>query len=436
VSAAGAHIAIEAAYRGEARRVLATLIRLLGGFDVAEEALHEAFAAAARQWPREGVPDNPYAWLVSADPYAWLVSAGRFKTIDRWRREKRLDGALPELAALTEPAPEPAMREAVEDDELRLIFICCHPVLTPDARIALTLREVAGLTTEEIARAYLTSAPTIAQRIVRAKAKIRDEAIAYEIPAAVELAKRLESVLQVIYLVFNEGYAATQGPDLTRTDLCVEAVRLARLLVALLDDPEAQGLLALMLMHEARRATRSDAAGDLVLLEDQDRSLWDRGLIAEAQGLIERAFASRRIGPYVLQAAIACAHATAASFGETDWSRIVSLYDVLARVDPSPVVALNRAAALAMRDGPEAGLAAIDATMSSGALDLYHLAHSARADMQRRLGLIEAADASYRRALALTQQPAERRFLEERIEELVAKDDVRGTTENGHSAPA
>jgi RNA polymerase sigma-70 factor (ECF subfamily) len=328
---------------------------------------------------------------------------------------------LPQLAALAEPAPEPAMAEAIQDDELRLIFTCCHPALAPDARVALTLRELAGLTTEEIARAYLSSAPTIAQRIVRAKAKIRDEAIPYEIPAAAELPARLESVLQVIYLVFNEGYAATEGPDLTRPDLCAEAVRLGRLAVELLDEAEAQGLLALMLLHEARRATRVDAAGDLILLEDQDRSLWDRGMVAEAQALIERAFASRRIGPYTLQAAIAGLHAAAPSFAETDWARILSLYDVLACVDPSPVVALNRAAALAMRDGPAAGLAAIEAAMSGGALDGYHLAHSARADMQRRLGMIEAAQASYHRALELTQQPAERRFLEGRMGQAAEK---------------
>jgi RNA polymerase sigma-70 factor (ECF subfamily) len=409
VSTAGPRDALEAAYRTEARRVLATLIRLLGGFDAAEEALHEAFTAAAEQWPRQGVPANPYSWL---------VSAGRFRTIDRWRREARLAGALPELTALAEPTPEPAMPEDIQDDELRLIFVCCHPALAPDARIALTLREVGGLTTEEIARAYLTPASTIAQRIVRAKAKIRDEAIPYEVPDRGELPMRLESALQVIYLIFNEGYAATQGPSLTRADLCAEAIRLDRLMVGLLDQPEAQGLLALMLLHEARRVTRVDASGDFVLLEDQDRALWDRALIAEADGLIGRAIASRRIGPYILQAAIASVHAEAAGTAETDWVQIVALYDVLSRVDPSPVVALNRAAAIGVRDGPQAGLAAIEAVMAQGGLDGYHLAHAARADMQRRLGLTEAARTSYRRALELTRQPAERRFIEGRLDQL------------------
>lgn len=409
MSTAGPRDALEAAYRTEARRVLATLIRLLGGFDAAEEALHEAFTAAAEQWPRQGVPANPYSWL---------VSAGRFRTIDRWRREARLTGALPELTALAEPTPEPAMPEDIQDDELRLIFVCCHPALTPDARIALTLREVGGLTTEEIARAYLTPAPTIAQRIVRAKAKIRDEAIPYEVPDRGDLPARLESALQVIYLIFNEGYAATEGPNLTRADLCAEAIRLGRLMVELLDQPEAQGLLALMLLHEARRATRVDASGDLVLLEDQDRTLWDRTLIAEADGLIGKAIASRRIGPYILQAAIASVHAEASGTTETDWVQIVALYDVLSRVDASPVVALNRAAAIAMRYGPQAGLAAIETIMAQGGLDGYHLAHAARADMQRRLGLTEAAKTSYRRALELTRQPAERRFIERRLDQL------------------
>jgi RNA polymerase sigma-70 factor, ECF subfamily len=411
MSAAGARDALEAAYRNEARRVLATLIRLVGGFEAAEEALHEAFAAAAEQWPREGVPANPYAWL---------VSAGRFKTIDRWRRQARLAGALPELEALAEDAPEPAMPEDIEDDELRLIFTCCHPALAPDARIALTLREVGGLTTEEIARAYLAPAPTIAQRIVRAKAKIRDAAIPYETPARADLPARLESVLQVIYLIFNEGYAATEGQHLTRADLSAEAIRLGRLVVALLDEPEALGLLALMLLHEARRMARADASGDLVLLEDQDRALWNRVGIAEAQSLIERALASRRIGPYVLQAAIVAVHAAAPSAGQTDWAEIVALYDVLLRIEPSPIVALNRAAALGMRDGPKAGLASIEAVMADGQLNDYALAHSARADMQRRLGLAKAAHASYQRALELTRQHAERRFLQRRLDQLAA----------------
>jgi RNA polymerase sigma-70 factor (ECF subfamily) len=388
--------------------VLATLIRLLGGFDAAEEALHEAFTAAAEQWPHEGVPANAHAWL---------VSTGRFKTISRWRRQARLETA---LVALSDTAPgatsiEPMQPEHIQDDELRLIFTCCHPALAPDARIALTLREVGGLTTEEIARAYLVSAPTIAQRIVRAKAKIRDDSIPYEVPARAELPARIESALQVAYLIFNEGYAATRGPSLTRDDLCAEALRLGRLMVELLDDSEALGLLALMLLHEARRLTRVDAAGDLVLLEDQDRTRWDRARIAEAQALIERALAARRVGPYLLQAAIAALHAEAASEAETDWAQIVALYDVLRRLDPSPVVALNRAAALGMRDGAAAGLAAIEAAQSEGGLDGYHLAHAARAEMQRRLGLTEAAHASYERALELTRQPAERRFLQARL---------------------
>lgn len=397
---------LDATYRREGRRVLATLIRLLGDFDAAEEALHEAFAAAAEQWPKDGVPANPYAWL---------VSTGRFRIVDRLRRRARLAGATPELLAMAIAEAPPPMPEHLPDDELRLLFTCCHPALAPDARIALTLREVAGLTTEEIARAYLTRAPTIAQRIVRAKAKIRDERIPYEVPAPADLPSRLESVLQVVYLVFNEGYAATEGPTFTRDDLAKEAIRLGRLLVALSDEPEAEGLLALMLLHEARRRARVDAAGDLILLEDQDRSLWDRALIVEAQGRIERALRSRRVGPFLLQAAIAAVHAEAPSARATNWTEVVALYDVLLRVDPSPVVALNRAAALAMRDGAEAGLAAVDAVMKDGALDAYALAHAARADMLRRLGRNEAARASYERALELTCQPAEQRFLASRL---------------------
>ena len=413
MSARAARDAVEAAYRADGRRVLATLIRLLGGFDAAEEALHEAFAAAARQWPADGVPANPYAWL---------VSTGRFRLIDRWRREARLAATLPELAALAGPVQpldqDAAMSEPLADDELRLIFTCCHPALPADARIALTLREVGGLTTEEVARAYLRPAPTIAQRIVRAKARIRDEALPYEVPPLAELPARLESVLQVLYLIFNEGYLATDGPSLTRADLSGEAIRLTRLLTGLLDDPEAQGLLALMLLHDARRAGRADAAGDLILLEDQDRTLWDRAAIAEATGLIERAFAARRAGPYLLQAAIAALHAEAPTFADTDWAQIVALYDVLGRIAPSPVVALNRAAALAARDGPRAGLAAVDAAMAPGDLDAYPLAHAARADLCRRLGETGAARDAYRRALDLTTQPAERRFLEKRLGEL------------------
>jgi RNA polymerase sigma-70 factor (ECF subfamily) len=409
---AGTRELLAVVYRSQARRVLATLVRLLGGFEAAEEALHDAFAAAAEQWPHKGVPENPYAWL---------VSSGRFKTIDRWRRQARLTDALPELAALADAEPEPAPAGPIEDDELRLIFICCHPALAPDARIALTLREVGGLTSEQIARAYLTPTPTIAQRIVRAKAKIRDLALPYEVPARDELPARLESVLQVLYLIFNEGYAASEGPSLTRDDLCAEAIRLSRILVQLLDEPEALGLLALMLLHEARRGARIDAAGDLSLLEHQDRALWNRERISEAEGLIERALHARRIGPYLLQAAIAAVHVEAPNAAATDWPQIVGLYDVLRRVDPSPVVALNRAVAVGMRDGPEVGLAAIEAVLAQGGLDDYHLAHAARADMQRRLGLSEAARVSYTRALELTRQPAERRFLEIRLSELSAE---------------
>ena len=328
-----ARIALEAAYRTEARRVLATLIRLLGGFEAAEEALHEAFAAAAEKWPAEGVPANPYSWL---------VSTGRFRSIDRWRRQARLTQALPELASLAEPISEPTVPEHIQDDDLRLLFTCCHPALAPDARIALTLREVGGLTTEEIARAYLVATPTIAQRIVRAKAKIRNDAIPYEIPSRAELPERLESVLQVIYLIFNEGYAATSGPDLTRADLCAEAIRLGALVVELSSDTDAIGLLALMLLHESRRTARVSAAGDLVLLENQDRSLWDHAAIERALALINRGLRTRRVGPYLVQAMIAAVHASTKTAGATDWSRIVALYDLLGRIDPSPVVALNR----------------------------------------------------------------------------------------------
>ncbi|WP_295814321.1 RNA polymerase sigma factor [uncultured Nitratireductor sp.] len=406
MSEAGARAAVETAYRGEKRRVLATLIRLLGGFDAAEEALHEAFAAAADRWPREGVPANPYSWL---------VSTGRFRMVDRWRRQARLAGALPQLAALADPASEPAIPEHIRDDELRLIFTCCHPDLPADGRVALTLREVGGLTTEEIARAYLTRPPTIAQRIVRAKARIRDDAIPFEIPARAELPSRIESVLRVIYLVFNEGYAATEGPVLTRADLSAEAIRLGRLMAGLIDDPEVAGLLALMLLHEARRESRVDEAGDVVLLEEQDRSRWDRALIYEARGLIDTALKAGRLGPYLLQAAIAGEHGAALNTADTDWRQIVSLYDILILVDPSPVVALNRAAALSMRDGSEAGLAAVDRAMAGGGLDAYHLAHAARADMLRRLGRDGEAKEAYRKALDLARQPAERRFLERRL---------------------
>ena len=407
---ADAHSALEAVYRAHGRRVLATLIRLLGDFDTAEEALHDACAAAAERWPIDGQPQNPYAWL---------VSAGRFKTIDRWRRKARLDTSLRELALEhDDDPPDDEEPNEINDDELRLIFTCCHPALTPDARIALTLREVGGLTTEQIARAYLVPTATIAQRIVRAKARIRDDALPYIVPPLAELPERLESVLHVLYLIFNEGYSATDGTELTRTDLSQEAVRLCRLVVDLLDDSEAVGLLALMLLHEARRDTRATPTGEIVLLEHQDRSKWNRNLIAEADSLIRRALTSRRFGAYTLQAAIAAVHAGAASVGETDWKQIVAFYDVLVRADPSPVVRLNRAAAIAMANGPAEGLAAIDDVFSGGALDDYYLAHSARADMYRRLGRIEDARAAYQRALALVRQGPERRFLERRIEQL------------------
>jgi len=402
---------IEAVYRSDSRRVLATLIRLLGDFDLAEEALHDAFAAAVEQWPREGVPANPRAWL---------ISTGRFKAIDRARRRARFDASVGELAErLDAEAREAEDRaidlEAVEDDRLRLIFTCCHPALPPDAQIALTLREVCGLTTEEIARAFLTAPSTIAQRIVRAKTKIRVAKIPYQVPSRTELPERLDAALHVIYLVFNEGYAASSGATLIRTDLSGEAIRLGRLLVELLPEPEGMGLLALMLLHESRRAARTSADGDLVLLDDQDRSLWNREQIGEGCGLVERALSSRRFGPYTLQAAIAAVHAEAPTAADTDWRQIVGLYDVLMRADSSPVVELNRAAAVAMRDGPAAGLALIDAILARGELADYALAHSARAELARRLGRTADARAAYERALALTRQEPQRRFLERRL---------------------
>jgi len=402
---------VEAVYRAESRRVFATLVRLLGDFDLAEEALHDAFRAALEQWPRDGVPDNPRAWL---------VSAGRFKAIDGIRRRARFD-AMEDVAEQVEAvADESAAQDAesIEDDRLRLIFTCCHPALPPDAQVALTLREVCGLTTEEIARAFLTSAPTVAQRIVRAKSKIRDARIPYEVPERTELAERLDAVLRVIYLVFNEGYAASSGATLTRHDLSGEAIRLARLLIELLPEPEALGLLALMLLHESRRAARATPAGDLILLADQDRLLWHREQIAEGLALAERALSSHRFGPYALQAAIAAVHAEAPSAAETDWAQIVGLYDVLWQANPSPVVELNRAVAVAMRDGPAAGLALIDAILARGDLTDYHLAHSARADFCRRLGKTAEARASYERALTLTRLEPEQRFLERRLAEL------------------
>ena len=401
----------DAIYRAESRRVFATLVRLLGDFDLAEEALHDAFRAALEQWPRDGVPANPRAWL---------VSAGRFKAIDGIRRRARFDSmedVAEQVDAVIDETP-PWDPESIEDDRLRLVFTCCHPALSPDAQVALTLREVCGLTTEEIAQAFLSPAPTLAQRIVRAKAKIRDARIPYQVPTPDELPQRLDSVLRVVYLVFNEGYSASSGPSLTRFDLSGEAIRLGRLLVELLPEPEVVGLLALMLLQESRRAARTLPTGELVLLNDQDRSLWNRDQITEGSSLVERALASRRTGPYTLQAAIAAVHANAVSASATDWDEIVGLYEVLLRVEPSPVVELNRAVAVAMRDGPAAGLALVDAILARGDLHDYHLAHAARADLCRRLGKTAQARASYKRAVALARQEPERRFLERRLAEL------------------
>jgi RNA polymerase sigma-70 factor, ECF subfamily len=388
--------------------VLATLIRLVGDFDLAEEALHEAFAAAVERWPRDGLPGNPFAWL---------VSTGRFKAIDVLRRRSRFDASVAELARQLETSVEPISLEdqPLEDDRLRLVFTCCHPALPPDAQIALTLREVCGLTTEEIAHAYLTAPRTVAQRIVRAKAKIRDAGIPYQVPARDELPRRLDAVLHVVYLVFNEGYSASSGSSLTRHDLSAEAIRLGRLLAKLLPEAEAIGLLALMLLQESRRAARTTEDGELVLLADQDRLRWNRELIAEGVSLVERALSSRRFGPYSLQAAIAAVHAEAPTPDATDWAQIVGLYDVLVRADPSPVVELNRAAAVAMRDGPASGLALIDAILARGELADYQFAHSARGELLRRLGRNEEASVAYERALALTNQETERRFIERQL---------------------
>jgi RNA polymerase sigma-70 factor (ECF subfamily) len=412
---AGLRERIDGLYRSESRQVLATLIRLLGDFDLAEEALQDAFVAAVERWPRDGMPANPRAWL---------ISTGRFKAIDRLRRRSRFDGLLGELAARLDDqaAADPADQDdqGLTDDRLRLIFTCCHPALPPDAQVAMTLRAVCGLTTEEIARAFLTGPPTVAQRIVRAKAKIRTARIPYEVPPPGELPDRLEMVLHVVYLVFTEGYAPASGGAVVRPELADEAIRLGRLLVELLGgpEPEALGLLALMLLQDSRRSARASACGDLVLLADQDRSRWDRARIAEGAALLERAVSSGQVGPYGLQAAIAAAHAEAPTAEATDWARIVRLYDLLARAEPSPVVELNRAVAVAMRDGPASGLALVDAILARGQLGGYHLAHATRADLLRRLGRNDDAVAAYRRALDLARQEPQRRFIEHRLDEL------------------
>ncbi len=403
---------IDALYTAESRRVLATLIRLLGDFDQAEEAMHDAFRAALEQWPRDGVPANPRAWL---------VSTGRFKAVDALRRRSRfraLDDVGPAAEVAVEDTEAWKDDESVEDDRLRLVFTCCHPALASDAQVALTLREVCGLTTEEIAQAFLTPASTLAQRIVRAKAKIRDARIPYQVPEPSELAERLDTVLRVIYLVFNEGYSASSGATLTRADLSGEAIRLARLLVELLPEPEAVGLLSLMLLHESRREARTSADGDVILLENQDRSRWNRAFIAEGLQLVERALGSKRFGPYTVQAAIAAVHTEAASAQVTDWSQIVALYDLLLRIDPSPVVELNRAVAVAMRSGPAAGLELIEGILARGDLKDYRPAHAARAELCRRAGRIEDARASYKRAIALSRLEPERRFLERQLASL------------------
>ena len=402
---------IETLYRSESGRVLATLVRLLGDLDLAEESMHEAFTAALESWPQTGIPDKPRPWL---------ISTARFKAIDGMRRRARFDGAQRDLVAQMESRVNdaPFEDEEIEDDRLRLIFTCCHPTLPPEGQVALTLREICGLTTEEIARAFLVTPATLAQRIVRAKAKIRDTPIPYEVPRPQELPERLEAVLQVIYLVFNEGYSAAAGAEVTRAELTGEAIRLGRLLTELRPEPEVIGLLALMVLQESRRPARSSPTGELILLEDQDRSLWNREQIAEGVALVEKALKSRRFGSYTLQAAIAAVHAEAESAAATDWRQIVALYNLLVQIQPSPVVHLNRAVAIAMRDGPEAGLTHIDAVLEHGELANYYLAHSARADMYRRLGRTAEARASYEKALALTRQEPERQFLQERIRQL------------------
>jgi RNA polymerase sigma-70 factor (ECF subfamily) len=403
--------AVDAVYRAESRRVLATLIRLLGDFDLAEEALHEAFASAVEQWPKEGVPANPRAWL---------VSAGRFKAIDVVRRRAKFDASLEDIAGRLDRESRSADvdHEGVEDDRLRLIFTCCHPAIAPEAQVALTLREVCGLTTEEISRAFLTAPATLAQRIVRAKTKIKSARIPYQIPSRVDLPERLDAVLHVVYLVFNEGYSASSGASLTRADLSAEAIRLGRLLLELLPEPEVVGLLALMLLQESRRMARSTKSGDLILLENQDRSLWSREQIAEGLTLVNQAIASQHFGPFTLQAAIAAVHAQAATAGETDWGQIVSIYDLLLQAEPSPVVELNRAVAVAMQGGPAPGIALIDAILARGDLTDYHLAHAARADLCRRAGRTTDARESYQRALELARLEPERVFLQRRLDEL------------------
>jgi RNA polymerase sigma-70 factor, ECF subfamily len=403
---------LETIYLNESRQALATLIRLLGDFDLAEEALHDAFSIALTQWQRDGIPKNPRSWL---------VSTGRFKAIDRMRRQARFEVSLEDEQYLVADAMKMVDDddETIEDDQLRLIFICCHPSLSTEAKVALTLRELCGLTTEEIARAFLTSPPTIAQRIVRAKAKIRDARIPYEVPAAQDLPDRLDAVLQVIYLVFNEGYSASLGSNLTRHDLLGEAIRLGRLLTELLpEESEALGLLALMLLHDSRRAARTASNGDLILLDKQDRSLWNHEQIVEGSLLVKRAFIFPTIGVYTLQAAIAAVHAEASTAEQTDWGEIIGLYDLLLHANPSAVVELNRAAAVSMRDGPEAGLALVNAILARGELIEYHLAYAAQADFFRKLGRIEQAKAAYELALSLTRQKPERRFLERRLSEL------------------
>ncbi|MEG5173715.1 RNA polymerase sigma factor [Microcoleus sp. B3-D7] len=401
---------VEAVYRSESRRVLATLIRLLGDFDRAQEAMHEAFAAAVAQWPRDGIPPNPRSWL---------VSVGRFKAIDTIRRRARFDTHLAELAQQLDPSDTTIEDdEDLEDDRLRLIFTCCHPALSPEAQVALTLREVCGLSTEEIASAFLIAPPTLAQRIVRAKAKIRSARIPYQVPSKTDLPDRLDTVLQTIYLVFNEGYAASSGRSLTRADLAGEAIRLGRLVMELLPDSEAIGLLALMLLQESRRTARTSSTGDLILLEDQDRSLWNQAQISEGRLLVRQSLSSGRFGSYTLQAAISAVHSEAQTAAATDWAQIVGLYDLLVQLEPSPVVALNRAVAVAMRDGPLAGLQSIDEILARGDLADYHLAHSARADLCRRLGRTANARESYQKALAIVKQEPERRFLEKRLRQL------------------